>query len=176
MTSVIRPARPEDIPAIAELVNYYARREELLPRSEDEIRSGLDQWLVTDRNDSLVAVGSLVPYSDVLVELRSLAVAPDERGRGLGRQLVEALAEQAEGNDYKELFALTRAVDFFARCGFSIVGMERFPQKVWTDCARCPLREQCDETPMVRYLGPERVDPRSIEKLKLESGEPYGNG
>ena len=167
MTSEIRSARLEDVPAIVELVRYYAQRDELLPRSEDEIRSSLARWLVTQVDGSLVAVGSLVPYSEVLVELRSLAVAPDQQGQGYGGELVEALAETAEAQGYHELFALTRAVDFFARCGFSVVGMERFPQKVWTDCARCPLREHCDEIAMVRYLNTETSGPEPIEWIEM---------
>lgn len=174
MTSEIRSARLEDVPAIAELVQYFAQRDELLPRSEDEIRSSLGRWLVTEVDGSLVAVGSLVPYSDVLVELRSLAVAPDQQGRGYGSELVEALAETAEAQGFNELFALTRALDFFARCGFKVVGMERFPQKVWTDCARCPLREHCDETAMVRNLNAEARGPAPIEWIEM--GEINGKG
>lgn len=173
MNALIRTARRGDIRAIAELVGYYARQDELLPRSEEEIRDSLDQWLVSELDGELAAVGSLVPYSDVLVELRSLAVAPDRHGRGLGGQLVEALAEKATDQGYRELFALTRAVQFFAHCGFAVVGMERFPQKVWTDCARCPLRDHCDETPMVRYLRPGR-DPEPEFEI-IDTGASNGN-
>ena len=50
------------------------------------------------------------------------------------------------------LFALTRAVPFFEKMGFSITEKERFPQKVWNDCNICPLKEMCDETAMVLEL------------------------
>lgn len=170
MTGAVRRPEPADVDAIAELVAHYARQDQLLPRTPDEIRTTLDQWLLIEAEGSIVAVGSLVPYSDYLVELRSLAVAPAQRGRGFGGALVEALAERASAEGYDELFALTRAVVFFARSGFHVVGMERFPQKVWTDCSRCPLREQCDETPMVRYLRPET----ERRLLNLYQGEDHG--
>lgn len=152
MSRLVRQASPKDVPEIARLVEHYARRGDLLPRTEAEIRASLDHWLVTEEGASIIGVGSLVPYSDHLVELRSLAVDPGQQGRGVGRELVEALARQAERSGYEELFALTRELGFFAHCGFRVVGMERFPEKVWRDCSLCPLRDHCDETPMVRLL------------------------
>lgn len=152
MSRMVRRATPEEVAEIGRLVKHYARRGDLLPRSEGDIRASLDDWLVAEEDSSIIGVGSLVPYSHHLVELRSLAVVPGHQGRGVGRGLVEELARRAEECGYEELFALTRELDFFARCGFREAGMERFPQKVWRDCCLCPLRDRCNETPMVRLL------------------------
>lgn len=167
MSRRIRDARPEDVPEIAALVDYYMRRADLLPRTEAEIRDGLDRWQVAVNHGSIVGVGSLVSYNERLVELRSLAVAPAHQGMGVGAELVEALARWADQGGYTELFALTRRVEFFVRRGFQVVGMERFPEKVWRDCSQCPLREECDETPMVRVL-------RSTVDLRLPSDAEVG--
>jgi len=42
--------------------------------------------------------------------------------------------------------------EVFESNGFHRMEKERFPQKVWSDCAVCPKRECCDEIAMVREL------------------------
>ena len=51
-------------------------------------------WSPSSRG-RIVGCGSNVPLTPQLTELRSLAVAPEYRGTGLGRRLVEALVDQA---------------------------------------------------------------------------------
>jgi N-acetylglutamate synthase-like GNAT family acetyltransferase len=54
--------------------------------------------------------------------LRSLAVSPDQRGRGLGRELTRRLVEQARSSGIEHLYLLTTtAADFFAALGFTVV-------------------------------------------------------
>jgi amino-acid N-acetyltransferase len=88
-----------------------------------------------------------------LVEVRSLAVLPVFRSYGLGRKIVLALVERARQRGIPTVFALTRAVAFFERLGFSVTNKERFPEKVWRDCAICPLQHACDETAVVLEIG-----------------------
>jgi amino-acid N-acetyltransferase len=148
----VAPPTEADIPGLVALVNAYARRGDLLPRSEEAIRATLDTWVVGKMGEEVVACGSLLHYSPVLAEVRSLAVADMAQGTGLGRRVVETLIEVARTKGIPTLFALTRAVPFFLRLGFSITEKEFFPQKVWTDCAICPLKDACDETAVVLEL------------------------
>ena len=90
--------------------------------------------------------------SPVLVEVRSLAVLPAYRSYGVGGLLVHGLVAQARERGIPTVFALTRAVPFFERLGFVVTDKERFPEKVWTDCAVCPLQQCCDETAVVLEL------------------------
>jgi amino-acid N-acetyltransferase len=87
-----------------------------------------------------------------LVEVRSLAVDEGAQGLGIGRWLMDALIEEAERREIPTLFALTRAVGFFERCGFTVVEKDMFPEKVWADCQFCPVRHHCDETAVVLDL------------------------
>ena len=143
---VIRPATEADVQVLTSLVNEHARQGHLLPRSADNIRASLANWLVAEVEGAVVGCGSLVEMSPALVEVRSLAVAPAYRSFGIGGRLVRALVEQARRRGIPTLFALTRAVPFFERLGFSVTSKERFPEKVWRDCIVCPLRQCCDET------------------------------
>jgi argininosuccinate lyase/amino-acid N-acetyltransferase len=51
------------------------------------------------------------------------------------------------------VFVLTRAPDFFARCGFKSVSVSILPEKVLKDCAKCPRNAACDEVAMVLDTG-----------------------
>ncbi|GAB4266758.1 MAG: hypothetical protein Kow0080_08260 [Candidatus Promineifilaceae bacterium] len=151
----IRPARPTDIPAMLTLLNEHVRRGDVLPRTEASIRDTLPHWLVgIDSDGDLVACVSLLYYTNALAEVRSLAVADKVKGQGWGRTIVKTLIQQAQLAGVPTVFALTRAVGFFEKMGFTVTSKERFPEKVWRDCTACPLLEACDETAVVRHLNP----------------------
>lgn len=149
---LVRPAHEADVPAIVALVNENVRQGHLLPRSPEHIHASLNTWLVAEVHGTVVGIGSLLKMSDVLVEVRSLAVLPAYRSYGVGVKLVSGLVEQARQRGFPTVFALTRAVRFFEKLGFSVTNKERFPEKVWTDCAICPLKDACDETAVVLEL------------------------
>lgn len=148
---VVRPTKA-DVPSLVALVNAYALRGDLLPRSEASIRETLGDWVIGKVGDTVIACGSLLMYSPVLAEVRSLAVADAAQGTGLGRQVVQALLDEARVRKVPTVFALTRVVGFFERMGFMVTEKEFFPQKVWNDCAVCPLKDDCDETAVVLEL------------------------
>lgn len=149
---MVRPAAAGDVPGIVRLVNEYVRRGDLLPRSAENITAGLNNWLVAEDRGRIVGCVSLLRYTSGLVEVRSLAVDEGAQGLGIGRWLMDALIEEAERREIPTLFALTRAVGFFERCGFTVVEKDMFPEKVWADCQFCPVRHHCDETAVVLDL------------------------
>ena len=146
---VIRPATEADVPAIVTVVNENARQGHLLPRSAENIRSSLPNWLVAEIGGQVVGIGSLLTMSPTLVEVRSLAVLPGYRRYGIGALLVRGLIDRARERGIPTVFALTRAVSFFERLGCVVTDRERFPEKVWRDCVVCPLQHACDETAVV---------------------------
>lgn len=149
---VVRPPNETDVAALAAIVNENARLGHLLPRSEASIRASLPDWLIAEVDGALTGCGSLLAMSSTLVEVRSLAVLPAYQSYGIGGKLVRALVAQAQRRGYTSAFALTRAVPFFLKLGFTITEKERFPEKVWRDCAICPLQTRCDETAVVIEL------------------------
>ena len=146
---VVRPAILSDVDGIAALVAENVKAGHLLPRSADEIRASLDSWVVAVAQDRVIGIGSLLLMNPDLVEVRSLAVDPDFRKYGIGAEIVNELVAQAKLRGIKTIFALTRAVKFFTNLGFTITDKERFPEKVWRDCVKCPLLTCCDETAVV---------------------------
>jgi amino-acid N-acetyltransferase len=145
----VRAAMPADVAGMAALVQENVKAGHLLPRSAAEIQASLGDWVVALADDQVVGIGSLLLMNPDLVEVRSLAVATEYRSYGLGALIVNELVAQARARQIKTVFALTRAVNFFVRLGFSITDKERFPEKVWRDCIKCPLLTCCDETAVV---------------------------
>lgn len=151
---LFREATAATAEAIHQLLDPMARQGLLLPRSVEEIRAIAPMFIVAVRDESIVGCVSLRDYGDGLVEVRSLAVRPDFSGRGLGSRLVAETVERARRLGHRRVFALTRRPNLFVRLGFHVVSKERFPEKVWTDCAQCPTRDHCDEIAVLRRLDP----------------------
>ncbi len=145
----IRKAIKQDAEAISQLVNMGEREGQLLPRSLESICDSIGDWVVATDGECVVGCGSLVEMGPTLSEVRSLAVAPSHRQHGLGSILVRALMDLAQERRISVIFALTRAMPFFEKLGFSVTVKEDFPEKVWRDCMICPVRNACDEVAVV---------------------------
>ena len=50
------------------------------------------------------------------------------------------------------LFALTYRDNFFCNLGFRVVEKTLFPEKIWSDCERCPKKDHCDEIAVLMEL------------------------
>jgi amino-acid N-acetyltransferase len=161
MPITIRPAYEQDIPAIVAMVNRFAARDIMLPRSEASIRQTLADWLVaaeiggeavSDEAGKVAGCGALVPLTETLVEIRSLAVHEDYQGQGVGGQLVLALVEIARDQGYEQVCALTLREQFFTRLGFEVVDRWSISPKVWQACIYCPKFHRCDEVAVLMPL------------------------
>lgn len=148
----VRQATQDDLPKIVELVEEFVKLGHLLPRTPEAIAEKIDTWLVAVYEEKIVGIASLLVYSPVLAEVRSLAVLKLYRQFGLGRMLVEGLIAMAKERNIPTLFALTRVVPFFEKLDFVVTEKERFPEKIWTACQKCPIQDNCDETAVVLEL------------------------
>jgi len=143
-----------DAKAICELVNTFARRGEMLPRTMSEVYQNLrDFYVVRDERGETVACGGLHILWEDLGEIKSLAVREDMQGRGLGQRIVEACVDEAREIGLSTAFALTYRPGFFEKLGFTQADVMTLPRKVWGECYRCPKFPGCNEIAMVRPLG-----------------------
>lgn len=152
----LRAALARDVPALLALINGHAARGLLLPRTEVSLRRKLGDFTVAEGGGRLVGCGALSELGPGLGEVRSLAVAEDAGGHGVGHALVQRLMEQAAGRGFREVLAMTRRGSFFARLGFTVTERERFADKLRVDCAACAKNLCCDEVAMVRETLVER--------------------
>jgi len=149
----IRPARISDAEAIRALVNHYAERGRMLHRSLESVYDSLREFRVAqDDGGRVVGCAAVDIFWSDLAEIKSLAVAPDRSGRGLGTQLVSASIADARKLGIRKVFVLTYEQDFFRRQGFEVIDRESLPEKVWRECVACPKADECDETAMMITL------------------------
>jgi len=151
----VRKAHMSDDPALLELINGYAARGIMLPRTEFEISESIRDFSIALTDGTLAGCGALHFYSPTTAEIRSLAVAPGIKTRGVGRRLVETLVNEASEYSLDAVFAFTYVPDFFRKMGFNEVERGALPLKAWKDCLRCPKFQSCDEIAMMRVLRPD---------------------
>jgi amino-acid N-acetyltransferase len=114
----VRAARPRDLRGVEEFIDPFVEAGRLLPRTTDELNSLLNTGFVAVVKGRIVGFAALEVYSKKLAELRSLAVAEDWQGQGIGRRLVEACVNLAKERRVFEVMTITSTDQFFRRCGF----------------------------------------------------------
>ena len=144
----IRPALMGDVKEIHALLKHFAGKELLLGRSISSLYDHLRDFVVYDDN-GVQGVCSLHICWDDLAEIRSLAVAEDKQGLGIGEALVKVCLEEAKHLDIGQVFTLTYQVPFFRKLHFTDIDKRDLPHKVWSDCLNCPQFPDCDEEAMI---------------------------
>ncbi len=154
---IVRKASMPDIHALLKLINGYAAQGVMLPRTEFEMSENIRDFSLAFSDGALVGCGALHFYSPTSGEVRSLAVDPQAKSRGIGRAIVEALEREAVEYRLHSIFAFTYVTGFFERLGFEEVERGALPLKAWKDCLRCPKFQSCDETAVIKHLVPEHL-------------------
>lgn len=144
----IRPARMGDVREIHSLLKYFAAKELLLGRSISSLYDHLRDFFVYD-DEGVKGVCSLHICWEDLAEIRSLAVAEDVQGSGVGEALVKVCLQEARRLDINRVFTLTYQAPFFRKLHFAEIDKRDLPHKVWSDCLNCPQFPDCDEEAMI---------------------------
>lgn len=168
----IRPARTADVPGIAAFVNAYAQERILLAKERVTLYEDVQEFRVaeavwpgqgiggTDRCE-LIACGALHVMWEDLAEVRTVAVAPAWRGRGVGHLVFESLVQQARDLGVSRLFCLTFEVGFFARQGFRAVNGTPVSPEVFAQLLR-----SLDEG-VAEFLDLARVKPNILGNTRM---------
>lgn len=148
----VRNATISDVQAIHALISSYAERDRMLFRSMADIYENLQTFIVIEQDGDVVGCCALeIIWSD-LAEIKSLAVDETKKAMGIGKMMVGAALRQAAALGVPRVFALTLEPEFFRKLSFEIVEKETLPMKVWSDCARCPKQQHCDEIAVIKNL------------------------
>jgi len=150
--TMLRTAEIADARHIHGLITANLVEGHLLPRTLDELIVHVSRFVVATRGRKVVGCGELAPLSPQVAEVRSLAVDNQARQLGVGTMLVEELRLRARREGYDKLCAFTHAPGYFIPMGFSIVPHLWLPEKIFTDCVKCPLLRQCGQYAMVLPL------------------------
>lgn len=149
---IYRHAKLSDVEEIIILINHFAEKGLMLPRTRSTLYEGIREVVVAEENGKIIGTGSLHIIWEDLAEIRTLAVDQDLQRKGMGRKLVEILIQEAIQLHCPKVFTLTYQVEFFKRLGFRLVDKETMPHKVWKECINCVKFPNCDENAMILYL------------------------
>jgi amino-acid N-acetyltransferase len=149
---VLRTAEPAHARRIHALISANLVEGHLLPRTLPELTAHAGRFVVALGGRKVVGCAELAPLSPQVAEVRSLAVDESARHAGVGTQLVEELRHRARREGYDKLCAFTHAPGYFIQMGFSIVPHLWVPEKIFTDCVKCPLFQRCGQFAMVLPL------------------------
>jgi amino-acid N-acetyltransferase len=140
ITAALRVAAPADRESVVTLLVQAG-----LPAADITAAGLRDFFVAFDAGSVIGAIG--LERHGVHGLLRSLAVAPDWRGRGLGTALVEAIESKARALDLRTLSLLTEtAVAFFSVRGYTAIPRAQAPavlQKSGEFTTLCPAGSTC---------------------------------
>lgn len=141
----VRQATLADVNSLMDMIEYWAKQGQNLPRKRNDIIRGIQTFAVCVKDDKVVGCACLYVYDSGLAEIRSLGVSPVIQRQGQGRAIVNYLLKRASKMFIQRVFVLTRSPEFFSKVGFQKTVIEALPEKILKDCENCPKREKCDE-------------------------------
>ena len=159
--AVLRPARTGDVRAIRGLVDLYARDRRLLKKPTVTLYEDVQEFVVAERDGVVVGCGALHVLWEDLAEVRTLAVAPTERGTGTGSHLLTTLLQRGRALGVERVFCLTFEVGFFRRHGFEEIEGTPVPPDVYAE-----LLESYDEG-VAEFLDLEWVKPNTLGNSRM---------
>jgi N-acetylglutamate synthase-like GNAT family acetyltransferase len=115
-----------------------------LPTSD--LESGRPEFAVIRADGKVIAAGALQRFGSTAL-LRSVVVAPDHRGSGLGHLIVSELERSALAAQITQLILLTQtAAEFFARAGYRVIERSNAPEEMQGSeefSSLCPSSATC---------------------------------
>ena len=111
--NIYRKATMGDAQTILSMINYYAAKELMLPRTLPSLYQRLRDYTVVEEKGEIIGVGGLHILWHDLAEVCSLAVHEKHTNKGVGMGLVEHLMMECRKLEIGKLFALTYQPVFF---------------------------------------------------------------
>ena len=158
----VRRARVKDVPAIDGLVAPLVAERVLLGKDRAVFYGAVQEFRVAEAEDgALLGCGALHVMWDDLAEVRTLAVDPGSRGRGVGHGLLAALEEDALALGVDKLFCLTFEVPFFTAHGYAPTGEGIVGPDVVAELARS------GDEGVAEFLDLARVKPNTLGNTRM---------
>jgi amino-acid N-acetyltransferase len=158
---LIRRARTSDVPAIKQLVDTYTGQRVLLAKDTVTLYESVQEFRVAELDGAVIGCGAVHVLWEDLGEIRTLAVAPERRGRRIGDLLLGELIDEARELGLSRLFALTFQTRFFARHGFTEIDGTPVEPEVYSQ-----LRRSYDAG-IAEFLDLEYVKPNTLGNSRM---------
>ena len=157
----IRPARTADVRAIRALVDTYAPDRRLLSKATVTLYEAVPEFVVGELDGEVVGCGAVHVMWEDLAEVRTVAVDPTLRGKGVGSVMLEHLLQRARDLGVKRVFCLTFETEFFGRHGFVEIDGTPVEHAVFEQ-----LLQSYDEG-VAEFLDLERVKPNTLGNHRM---------
>ncbi|GAA2782405.1 amino-acid N-acetyltransferase [Saccharopolyspora taberi] len=157
---VIRKARIADVRAIKALVDKYAGKV-LLTKQLVTLYEDVQEFWVAEADDVIVGCGALHVLWEDLAEIRTVAVDPTVRGKGVGHQVVRRLIEAGRELGLARIFVLTFETEFFRRHGFEPIDGTPVTPEVYAE-----MRRSVDEG-VAEFLDLPFVKPNTLGNTRM---------
>ena len=128
----IKPFESEDQEAVRSLIlaglaEHWEEIDPTLNPDLKDIRAYYDDstFLVAWFDGRIIGSGALIPKSGQIAEIVRLSVAPEFRRRGIGKQILERLCQEAKELGFQRIVLETtstwsEAIEFYIRFGFRV--------------------------------------------------------
>ena len=159
----VRRARTGDVPAIRRMIDHYAAERILLDKPTVTLFEDIQEFWVAeqDTDGALAGCGALHVMWRDLAEVRTIAVSPEFRGRGVGHAILEKLLATAGWLGIRRVFCLTFETRFFAAHGFTELEDAAVDPSVEAELLR-----SADEG-IAEFLDLERVKPNTLGNTRM---------
>ncbi len=158
---VVRRARTADVRAIRELVDTYAENRRLLSKATVTLYEDVPEFFVAELDGRVVGCGALHVLWEDLAEVRTVAVAAEVKGHGVGSLILRGLLDQARALGVQRVFCLTFETAFFGRHGFVEIEGAPVDHDVYSQ-----LLQSYDEG-VAEFLDLERVKPNTLGNARM---------
>jgi amino-acid N-acetyltransferase len=158
---IVRPAVVADVATIREITRPYSDRRILVAKPPVAYFEGLQQFQVAERHGVVVGCGALHVFWEDLAEIRTLAVAPDAHGLGIGSAIVDRLIDEGRRLGVGRIFCLTFETAFFAHHGFYPIEGTPVTPPVFAEL----LRSYDEGT--AEFLDLDRVKPNTLGNTRM---------
>lgn len=161
-TIAVRRARTGDVGQIRSIIDCYAADRILLAKDVVTLYEDVPDFRVAViPSGQVVGCGAVHVMWEDLAEVRTLAVLPQFRGRGIGARILDELLTTAEALGVRRVVCLTFEVDFFSHHGFEVADSVDVDPDVFVQMVRSP-----DEG-IAEYLDLERVRPNTLGNTRM---------
>lgn len=158
----MRPARTSDVPFIQQLVEPLVQQRILLGKDLVVFYEAVQEFrIAVDADGTPIGCGALHVMWEDLAEVRTLAVAPEWLGRGVGHDILQTIEKDAAALGLSRLFCLTFEVEFFTRHGFSAISDDIVGPDIFAELSRSP-----DEG-VAEFLDLSRVKPNTLGNTRM---------
>jgi len=148
----IRSARVADAKQIHGLIEFYAKKEEMLHRSINDVYENIQEFTVCEDKGKVIGCGALHVSWEDLAEIKALAIAKNYQKKGIGSVIVSTLEQRARELGIRKIFALTFKPPFFAKLKYKKIKRDELPHKIWGECVKCHLFPDCGEVPLAKKI------------------------